>query len=76
MGLNGVLVVYPTKAGEKVRLEKEMMDAKSEVADYVEDSPEKQKLELNLPNLDFSKLTISSLINNSSQTIKKYVKSL
>jgi len=76
LGLNGVLVVYPTKAGEKERLEKEMMDEKSEVADYVEDSPDKQKLELNLPNLDFSKLTISCLINNNSQTIKKYVKSL
>ena len=76
LGLNGVLVVYPTKAGEKERLEKEMMDAKSEVVDYMEDSHEKQKLELNLPNLDFSKLTISCLINNNSQTIKKYVKSL
>jgi len=76
LGLNGVLVVYPTKAGERERLEKEMMEEKSEVADYVEDSPEKQKLELNLPNLDFSKLTISCLINNNSQTIKKYVKSL
>ena len=44
LGLNGVLVVYPTKAGEKERLEKEMMDEKSEVADYMEDSPQKQKL--------------------------------
>lgn len=76
LGVNGVLVVYPTKAGEKERLEKELLEDKSEIQDYVEESSEKKKLELNLPPLDFSKLSIFNLINNNSQIIKKYIKSL
>ena len=76
LGVNGVLVVYPTKAGEKERLEKEMNEDKSEVADYYEESSGKKKLELNLPALDFSKLELSNLVYNNSQNIKKYIKSL
>lgn len=76
LGLNDVLVVYPTKAGEKERLEKELQEDKSEIVDYVEESSQKQKLEISLPSLDFSKLNISQLINNNSQIIKKYIKSL
>ena len=76
LGLNGVLVVYPTKAGEKERLEREMNEDKSEVADYYEEASEKQKLDLNLPTLDFSKLELTNLIYNNSQNIKKYIKSL
>ena len=76
LGFNGVLVVYPTKAGEKERLEKELNDEKKEDEDYYEDNKKKKKLELNLPSLDFSKLGISHLINNNCQNIKKYIKSL
>ena len=76
LGFNGVLVVYPTKAGEKERLEKELNDEKKEDEDYYEDNENKKKLELNLPSLDFSKLGISHLINNNCQNIKKYIKSL
>ena len=76
LGVNGVLVVYPTKAGEKERLEKEMNEEKSEAADYYEEANEKQKLELNLPALDFSKLELTNLLYNNSQTIKRYNKSL
>ena len=76
LGFNGVLVVYPTKAGEKERLEKELNDEKKEDEDYYEDKENKKKLELNLPSLDFSKIGISHLINNNCQNIKKYIKSL
>ena len=76
LGVNGVLVVYPTKAGERERLEKEMNEDKNEAADYYEESFAKQKLELNLPALDFSKLELTNLLYNNSQNIKKYIKSL
>ena len=76
LGFNGVLVVYPTKAGEKERLEKELNEEKIEEADYYEETDNNSKLKLNLPSLDFSKLAISYLINNNCQNIKKYQKSL
>ena len=76
LGFNGVLVVYPTKAGEKERLEKELKEEKTEEEDFFGDSENKVKLELNLPPLDFSKLGMSHLINNNCQIIKKYIKSL
>ena len=75
LGFNGVLVVYPTKAGEKERLEKELNDEKDD-EEFFDDNEDKIKLELNLPSLDFSKLGISHLINNNCQNIKKYIKSL
>lgn len=76
LGFNGVLKVYPTKAGEKERLQKELYeDNISEEGDIFDDE-NKEKLELNLPSLDFSKLGISYLINNNCQNIRKYVKSL
>ena len=76
LGFNGVLVVYPTKAGEKERLEKELNDEKTDEDEFYDENENKVKLELNLPPLDFSKLGISHLINNNCQNIKKYVKSL
>lgn len=75
LGFNGVLVVYPTKAGEKERLEKELNEEKSEVDDLFDETAQKTKLELNLPPLDYCKLGINYLINNNCQNIKKYIKS-
>ena len=74
LGFNGVLVVYPTKAGEKERLEKELNEEKSEADDLFDEPEHKVKFELNLPPLDYSKLGISHLINNNCQNIKKYIK--
>lgn len=76
LGFNGILVVYPTKAGEKERLEKEIKDEKIEEVEYTEEIEKSPKLKLNLPSLDFSKLGISYLINNNCQNIKKYFKTL
>lgn len=75
LGFNGVLVVYPTKAGEKERLEKELNEEKSEADDLFDEPEHKSKIELKLPPLDYTKLGISHLINNNCQNIKKYIKS-
>ena len=78
LGFNGVLVVYPTKAGEKERLEKELLNEEKNEEDDEFDGfhKEKEKLELNLPSLDFTKLSINHIIYNNCQNIKKYIKSL
>ncbi len=53
LGFNGVLVVYPKKAGEKERLEKELNEEKSEADDLFDEPEHKVKFELNLPSLDY-----------------------
>ena len=76
LGFNGVLKVYPTKAGEKERLQKELYEENITEEGDVFEEENKEKLELNLPPLDYTKLGISHLINNNCQNIRKYVKSL
>ena len=81
MGLNNVLTIYPTLAGEKDRDDKEELKKKKNLYHFENKSNKErlniikeQKKTLFQSPLDFKKLDINLLLKNNAEKIKKLIK--
>ena len=76
IGVNSVLAVYTTRASEKAKLAKDLLnEKKKENEEEEKDEHKKQNtLTLNLPKVYFNNIDIEYFISNNEKVIKKFCK--